>query len=117
LPSSRFSPHFIFFAPNRPNPPLSITFTAKTSEGLLHLISFGEFVLTNKEKVPLEWRRGPVEAPSDPDVLLNVVFDSYQNDGGTLQAGTSTNFRALVPHTKDVPFRILINYAPPPWAA
>ena len=93
-------------------PRLSLHFTGDTSSGL-HLNPFGRFILSNEWNRPLEWSRDGVDAPQDPDIGWSASVDS-QILFGTLLPGTSTNFPTLVPHTKGVPFRVMIGYACPP---
>src|SRR6185436_14780923 len=94
------------------HPRLSLRFTGEISSGL-HLNPFGRFVLSNEWNRPLVWFRDGVDAPQDPDIAFSASVDS-QVLYGTLQPGTSTNFPALVPHTKGVPFRVIIGYSSPP---
>jgi hypothetical protein len=97
---------------DRTVPRLSVHFTGEITSGL-HRNPFGHFVLSNEWNRPLEWTREGVEAPQDRDIAFGASVDS-NIPMGTLQPGTSTNLPILVPHTKGVPFRVMIGYAYPP---
>jgi hypothetical protein len=97
---------------DRPAPRFSVHFTGEISPGL-HLNPFGHFILSNEWNRTLEWSRDAVEAPQDPDIVWSASADS-QFLFGRLRPGASTDFRALVPHTKGVPFRVIIGYNSPP---
>jgi hypothetical protein len=95
-------------------PPLSIHFTGRITRGL-HVHPFGELIVTNISGQTLHWSRGEVEAPSDRTLSFSAGFDSNA-EYGRLEPYSSTNFEAIVPHTKGIPFRIVIayNYEPQP---
>ena len=88
----------------RRTPRVSIHFTGRISPGY-HKNPFGDFILTNHGPGRLNWALDGVEAPDDPDLLASQRLDSNIPQG-TLKPGEATNFPAMVPHTKDVPFRI-----------
>jgi hypothetical protein len=90
--------------------PISVRFTGEISPGM-HLNPFGHFVLSNQWSRRLRWSQYAVDAPSERDVGLSASLDSIIRFG-TLPSGATTNFTAVIPHTKGVPFRILISYAP-----
>jgi hypothetical protein len=89
-------------------PVISLHFTGKVLPGL-NISPFTEMVLTNESKRAIQWSRGGVEAPEDPDSMFGAGFDS-NIPMGTLGEGASTNFPALIPHRKGVRFRVLVNY-------
>ena len=107
-----------FFAwmsrPQFAEPALSLRFTEQVSDGI-HVNPFGQFSLTNLSGQALQWSRVAVEAPRDPDLFFSASLDS-NIPRGELNKSASTNFRALVPHSKGVPFRVLVSYAPEPRA-
>jgi hypothetical protein len=90
-------------------PPVSVHFTGEISDGL-HVNQFGRFTISNQWNCPLRWGRDGVDAPGDPDLRASAGVDSNLPHG-VLGIGGHTNFPALVPHTKGVPFRIMVGYA------
>ena len=95
--------------PARRTQRFSIHFTGKISPSY-HKNPFGDFIITNQGTGPLTWGRGGVEAPGDPDLWLSRAADLTITHPRTLQPGEATNFPAMVPHTKGVPFRIHVFY-------
>jgi hypothetical protein len=90
-------------------PPVSVHFTGEISGGL-HVNQFGRFIISNQWNRPVQWARNGVDAPGDPDLGWSASVDS-NIPHGILGTGAHTNFPALIPHTKGVPFRILVGYA------
>ena len=93
--------------PERPVAKVAIQF-AGYLDGGIHRNPFGQFILTNQSDQTIEWSRSHVEAPGDSDIGFAESLDS-NFEMGALSAGAVVKFRALVPHAKGGPFRVVLN--------
>jgi hypothetical protein len=92
-----------------PAPPLAIQFVGEIRPGL-HLNPFGTFLLVNLSDRSISWNRTSVEALNDTNLNFSMMLDSNL-PRGTLTPGARTNFPAIVPSARGIPFRVSVAYA------